>query len=109
MFTARAMTRATSASEINDCNAIVDFAALVSGMASVRRFAEFQNLEGAFGRRALIERAKGILMERHSTNENQAFEMLRTHTRTSNRKLIDIAAAVVDDHTLLPATPESPR
>jgi len=30
----------------------------------LRRFAEFQNLEGAFGRRALIERAKGILMER---------------------------------------------
>jgi len=26
----------------------------------LRRFAEFQNLEGAFGRRALIERAKGF-------------------------------------------------
>jgi len=26
----------------------------------LRRFAEFQNIEGAFGRRALIERAKGI-------------------------------------------------
>jgi response regulator NasT len=75
----------------------------------LRRFAEFQNLEGAFGRRALIERAKGILMERHSTNENHAFEMLRAHARNSNRKLSDIAAAVVDGHTLLPATPESPR
>ena len=36
----------------------------------LRRFAEFQNLEGAFGRRAVIERAKGILMERHDTNES---------------------------------------
>ena len=35
----------------------------------LRRFAEYHDLEGAFGRRALIERAKGILMERHSINE----------------------------------------
>ena len=27
----------------------------------LRRFAEYHDLEGAFGRRALIERAKGIL------------------------------------------------
>jgi AmiR/NasT family two-component response regulator len=72
----------------------------------LRRFAEFQNLEGAFGRRALIERAKGILMERHSTSEEQAFEMLRTHARSGNRKLIDIAAAVVDGHRLLPGPPK---
>src|SRR5579862_9529623 len=68
----------------------------------LRRFAEFQNLEGAFGRRAVIERAKGILMERHSTSEDHAFEMLRTHARSANRKLVDIAGAVVDGHALLP-------
>jgi two-component system, response regulator / RNA-binding antiterminator len=35
----------------------------------LRRFAEFHRLEGALGRRALTERAKGILMERSvSTN-----------------------------------------
>ncbi len=32
---------------------------------ALRRFSEYHNLEGAFGRRAVIERAKGILMERH--------------------------------------------
>jgi AmiR/NasT family two-component response regulator len=68
----------------------------------LRRFAEFQNLEGAFGRRAVIERAKGILMERHTTSEERAFEMLRTHARSGNRRLVDIAAAVVDGHRLLP-------
>jgi response regulator NasT len=68
----------------------------------LRRFAEFQNLEGAFGRRAVIERAKGILMERHAIDEQVAFEMLRTHARSGNRKLVDIAAAVVDGHRLLP-------
>jgi AmiR/NasT family two-component response regulator len=68
----------------------------------LRRFAEFQALEGAFGRRAVTERAKGILMERHSVDETTAFEMLREHARSTNRKLVDIAAAVVDGHALLP-------
>jgi len=68
----------------------------------LRRFTEYHDLEGAFGRRAVTERAKGILMERHSVDERAAFEMLREHSRTSNRKLLDIAAAVVDGHALLP-------
>jgi AmiR/NasT family two-component response regulator len=72
----------------------------------LRRFAEFHDLEGAFGRRALIERAKGILMERHSIDEAAAFEMLRDRSRTANRKLIDLAMAVVDGHRLLPRSPE---
>jgi response regulator NasT len=69
----------------------------------LRRFAEFQDLEGAFGRRALIERAKGILMERHAIDEAAAFELLREQSRTENRKLVDLAAAVVDGHRLLPS------
>jgi response regulator NasT len=71
----------------------------------LRRFAEYHDLEGAFGRRALIERAKGILMERHSINDSNAFEMLREHSRTANRKLVDVATAVVDGHRLLPKQP----
>lgn len=71
----------------------------------LRRFAEYQDLEGAFGRRALIERAKGILMERHSVDEDAAFELLRERSRMANRKLVDLAAAVVDGHRLLPKHP----
>ena len=71
----------------------------------LRRFAEYQDLQGAFGRRALIERAKGILMERHSIDEASAFEMLREQSRVGNRKLIDLATAVVDGHRLLPREP----
>jgi AmiR/NasT family two-component response regulator len=74
----------------------------------LRRFAEFRDLEGAFGRRASIERAKGILMERHSIGEADAFEMLRNHSRVSNRKLIDLAIGVVDGHRLLPKDPQAP-
>jgi AmiR/NasT family two-component response regulator len=68
----------------------------------LRRFAEYQELEGAFGRRALIERAKGILMERHRISDELAFAMLRDSSRTDNRKIIDLATAVVDGHRLLP-------
>jgi len=68
----------------------------------LRRFAEYHDLQGAFGRRAVIERAKGILMERHSVEEDGAFELLRSHSRKTNRKLVDVASGVVDGHALLP-------
>jgi AmiR/NasT family two-component response regulator len=71
----------------------------------LRRFAEYHDLEGAFGRRAIAERAKGILMERHSVDEAAAFEMLREQSRDANRKLLDVATAVVDGHRLLPKQP----
>ena len=66
---------------------------------------EYQNLEGAFGRRAMIERAKGIMMERHAVDDQEAFEMLRGHSRSSNRKLVDVASALMDSHLLLRRDP----
>ena len=74
----------------------------------LRRFTEYHDLEGAFGRRATIERAKGILMERHSVADDAAFDMLRDQSRTANRKLVDIASAVVDGHPLLPKQAPEP-
>jgi response regulator NasT len=68
----------------------------------LHRFAEFHALEGAFGRRAITERAKGILMERHAIDEDLAFLLLRDQSRRSNRKLIDVAQAVLDARALLP-------
>jgi response regulator NasT len=72
----------------------------------LRRFREYQRLEGAFGRRAMIERGKGILMERHQIEEDQAFEMIRAHARRRGRRVVEIAEAVVDGHLLLP--PQAP-
>jgi AmiR/NasT family two-component response regulator len=63
---------------------------------------EVDQLEGALDRRAVIERAKGILMERHALDERAAFEMMRSHARANNRRLIEIARAVSDGHALLP-------
>lgn len=62
----------------------------------LRRFAEFRDLEGAFKRRAVTERAKGILMERHSIDEDGAFQMLRDHSRAGKTLLVETAQAVVD-------------
>jgi response regulator NasT len=47
-------------------------------------------------------------MERHSVDEPVAFEMLREHARTTNRKLVDVASAVVDGHRLLSKQAHSP-
>jgi response regulator NasT len=72
-----------------------------------QRFAEYQSLQGAFGRRALIEQAKGVLMARHSLDADRAFAMLRGHSQHNGRKLVDVAQAVVESHLLLlPPLPE---
>jgi AmiR/NasT family two-component response regulator len=68
----------------------------------LRRFAEYHELEGAFSRRAVLERAKGILMERHKIDEGAAFDLLREQSRIGNRRIVDLANAVVDGHLLLP-------
>jgi AmiR/NasT family two-component response regulator len=72
----------------------------------LRRFREYENLERAFGRRAVIERGKGILMERHQIDEDEAFELIRKHARRKGRRVADVAGAVVEGHLLLP--PASP-
>jgi response regulator NasT len=68
---------------------------------ALQRFAEYHALEGAFGRRAITERAKGILMERHALDEQQAFHLLREHARRTNRKVVDVAASILESHQLL--------
>jgi AmiR/NasT family two-component response regulator len=68
---------------------------------TLQRFTEYHNLQGAFGRRALIEQAKGILMARQGVNADEAFELLRDHSQHHGQKLAHVAAAVVDSHQLL--------
>jgi AmiR/NasT family two-component response regulator len=63
---------------------------------------QVSQLESALERRGTIERAKGILMERHGVDEREAFELLRRQARRSNRRVIDLSVAVNDGHALLP-------
>ena len=61
-----------------------------------------EQLESALERRVVIERAKGILMERHGIDEREAFGRLRDHARSGGRRVVEIAQAVLDGHALLP-------
>jgi response regulator NasT len=71
---------------------------------ALRRFAEFQNLQGAFGRRAIIEQAKGILMERNRIDADAAFALLKSHSQETGQKLIDVATGITQTHQLLPSS-----
>ena len=83
---------------------------------TLQRFTEYHNLQGAFGRRAVIEQAKGILMARRAIDQEKAFELLRSHSQHNGHKLIDVAQAVVESHLLLlpppaqqPTAPDVPE
>src|SRR6478752_8451160 len=61
-----------------------------------------EQLESALDRRVVIERAKGILMERHRLDDRASFDLLREHARSSSRRVVDVAQTVLDGHALLP-------
>jgi AmiR/NasT family two-component response regulator len=104
-FVARAAERGISAWIESNTPEIVQGAIEVA----LRRYEEtaklqvkVDQLESALERRAQIERAKGILMERHGVDERGAFELLRDHARAQSRRVVDVAIAVTDGHALLP-------
>lgn len=64
---------------------------------SQKRVAE--HLERALRSRGVIDQAKGILMGQHRCTAEVAFEMLVSASQQSNRKLHDVARALVDSTT----------
>jgi GAF domain-containing protein len=57
------------------------------------------NLDIAMRTRAVIEQAKGILMSQRRCDATEAFSLLAAASQRSNRKLRDIAQAIVDGVT----------
>jgi len=109
-FVARAAERGISAWVETDTPNAVQAAIEVA----MRRYREARQLsdkvdqlETALERRVVIERAKGILMERHGIDEREAFERLREHARSASRRVVDVAFAVTSGHALLPPRPHS--
>ena len=74
---------------------------------TLQRFAAYHDLQGAFGRRAVIEQAKGILMAHRGIDESDAFALLREHSQRKAQKLVDVASSIVDVHQLLVRSPRS--
>jgi AmiR/NasT family two-component response regulator len=104
-FVARAAERGISAWIESSTPEVVQGAIEVA----LRRYEEMarlqvkvDQLESALERRAVIERAKGILMERHGLDERGAFELMRDHARAQNRRVVDVAKTVDEGHALLP-------
>jgi GAF domain-containing protein len=67
---------------------------------SAREMAD--NLEKALQSRAIIDQAKGVLIERHKLTPGQAFELLAQASMRTNRKLRDVADHLVLTGELLP-------
>jgi response regulator NasT len=67
-----------------------------------RLYEKVEQLESALERRGAIERAKGILMERHGVDDREAFEMLRDRARSTGQRVVQVAQSVLDGHALLP-------
>jgi hypothetical protein len=64
-----------------------------------------EQLQHALNSRVVIEQAKGVIAERQGLNMDGAFEALRTFARNHNRKLTDVALAVVGGDLVLAAEP----
>ncbi len=69
---------------------------------AMSRFAEFQqlhrevdDLREALETRKLVERAKGILMRRLDLSEEEAFRRLQRRSQNENKKLGEIAQAII--------------
>lgn len=56
-----------------------------------------EQLEGALASRTVIDQALGILMAQHSCSASEAFQVLRTQSQNSQRKLRDIAARLIEE------------
>jgi transcriptional regulator with GAF, ATPase, and Fis domain len=74
---------------------------LLQARAINRRDTLTEQLQTALNSRILIEQAKGVLAERRQLDMEQAFVMLRTEARNTNRRLSELARAVVDGSVTL--------
>jgi AmiR/NasT family two-component response regulator len=79
------------------------------------RFQEWRGLErrvgefdGVLERRSMIEQAKGILMERHSIDANEAFGRIREHARANQVRVADVAASIITARDLLEVPETAP-
>lgn len=62
---------------------------------------ELREVKSSLAARKLIERAKGVLMEKRGVTENDAFKMMRKMAMRQNMKLDDVAHRVIDMAELL--------
>ena len=57
---------------------------------------EVADLRAALETRPVIDQAKGLLIAEHGCSPDEAFDMIATASQRNNRKVRDIARAMVD-------------
>lgn len=82
---------------------------LLQQRAILRRTTLTEQLQTALNSRVLIEQAKGVLAERLRVGVDDAFTRLRAEARTQNRRLAELAQAIVDGSEQLPPGPSPDR
>jgi GAF domain-containing protein len=83
---------------------------LLQQRAIRRRDTLTEQLQTALNSRILIEQAKGVLAERLHLDLDDAFTLLRSGARSRNRRLSELAQAIVDGtEQIPPATAGPPR
>lgn len=70
---------------------------LANAQAYSDAFSLSENLTEAMRSRSIIEQAKGILMSRHQLTAEAAFRQLRERSQRQNRKVRDLAQALVEE------------
>ena len=61
---------------------------------------ELEKTRSSLAERKVIEKAKGILMKRRTTDEQTAFQMMRKMAMDKNQKLADVAKNIINADTL---------
>ena len=85
--------------DVRVVQALADVAtiAILQERGLARAEALTEQLQSALTSRVLIEQAKGALAQADGISPEQAFDLLRATARSSRRKLVDVARAVLAD------------
>lgn len=86
-----------AADDVVAAQAFADIAtiAILQNRAAVQAQILTEQLNRALTSRIVIEQAKGVLAERSSVEMEEAFARLRRYARNNNRRLVEIAEAVI--------------
>lgn len=61
-----------------------------------------EQLQSALNTRVVIEQAKGAIAQIHQISVDDAFVRIRAYARNNNRRLTDVAHAVISDRSSVP-------
>jgi len=100
-----------SKADVDGAQALADVAtiAILQHRASLEAQVLNQQLHHALNSRIVIEQAKGMVAERSGLNMEQSFSALRTYARNHNRRLVEVAEAVIAGSLAPSALGSAPR